>query len=120
LPVDSVLKRILSGILQQVASAYDLVCGTGTTVLMLAGKGIRMYAVDLSPQMCRMTREKVKRARLTLHVIGVDMRSFRLPQAVDLSHANMTRAQSRSAARRPEDGGEGRGAGAAARLPLLF
>ena len=77
-------ERILSGILPQAASACDLACGTGTTALMLAREGIKMYAVDLSPQMCRIVREKSRRAHLTVRVIRGDMRSFRLPQAVDL------------------------------------
>jgi SAM-dependent methyltransferase len=43
-----------------------------------------MYAVDLSLLMCRLAREKADRARLPLRVFRADMRSFRLPQAVDL------------------------------------
>jgi SAM-dependent methyltransferase len=43
-----------------------------------------MYAVDLSPTMCRLAREKANRAHLPLRVIRADMRSFRLPEQVDL------------------------------------
>jgi SAM-dependent methyltransferase len=51
---------------------------------MLVRKRIRMYAVDLSPMMCRLARDEAKRARLPLRVIRADMRNFRLPESVDL------------------------------------
>ena len=72
------------GILPHVETACDLACGTGTTALILARKGINMYAVDLSPLMCRIAREKAGRARLPVRVLRADMRSFRLPESVDL------------------------------------
>jgi SAM-dependent methyltransferase len=50
----------------------------------MARAGIRMFAVDLSPVMCRMAREKARRAGLPVRVLCADMRSFRLPGAVDL------------------------------------
>jgi len=83
-PIDAARQRVLGPILPHVETACDLACGTGTTALMLARKGIKMYAVDLSPLMCRLAREKAARARLPLRVLRADMRSFRLPQAVDL------------------------------------
>ena len=57
---------------------------TGTTALILARKGIKVYATDLSPLMCRLAREKAARARLPVHVLRADMRSFRLPEPVNL------------------------------------
>lgn len=83
-PLDSARERILQRVLPVIRSACDLACGTGTTALMLARRGIRVYAVDLSPQMCRLTREKLQRAKLPARVIHADMRSFRLPQPIDL------------------------------------
>lgn len=77
-------RHILRGILPQVESACDLCCGTGTTALLLAHRGIRMYGVDLSPIMCRLARDKARRQRLPLHVVRSDMRDFRLPEPVDL------------------------------------
>lgn len=77
-------ERVLGPILPRIQSACDLACGTGTTAIMLAGRGIKMYGVDLSPAMCRMAREKVKRARMEIPIIRADMRSFRLPERVDL------------------------------------
>jgi len=83
-PIDAARERVLDRILPDVETACDLACGTGTTALILARKGINMYAVDLSPLMCRLARAKAARARLPVHVLQDDMRSFRLPEAVDL------------------------------------
>lgn len=83
-PIDVARLRVVGPILAQVSSACDLACGTGTTALALARQGIRMFAVDVSPIMCRLAREKARRADLSLHVICADMRKFRLPEAVDL------------------------------------
>lgn len=77
-------RMVLGDILPRVESACDLACGTGTTALRLARRGIRMCGVDLSPTMCRLAREKARRLRLPLTVIHADMRDFRLPQPVDL------------------------------------
>jgi SAM-dependent methyltransferase len=77
-------QRLLGPILPRLESACDLACGTGTTALTLAGKGIKMFAVDLSPVMCRLAREKARRARLPLCVLKADMRAFRLPEPVGL------------------------------------
>lgn len=84
LPADKARERLLSRILPSVETACDLACGTGTTALILARKGIATYAVDLSPAMCRLAREKAGRAGLPLRVLLADMRSFRLPTTVDL------------------------------------
>jgi len=83
-PLDAARERVLSGILPGVAIACDVACGTGITALILARRGIRVYGVDLSPHMCRLAREKARRARLPLRVLKADMRSFRLPERVDL------------------------------------
>lgn len=77
-------QRVLGPILPRVERACDLACGTGTTALQLARKGIAMYGVDLSPLMCRLAREKARRLRLPLRVLRGDMRDFRLPEPVDL------------------------------------
>ena len=81
---DAARSTILGGILPQVESACDLCCGTGTTALALARKGISMCGVDLSPAMCRLARRKAAQARLPLPVIQADMRAFRLAEPVGL------------------------------------
>jgi SAM-dependent methyltransferase len=83
-------RKILGKILPRVRSVCDLGCGTGTTAIELARRGRKVYALDLSPTMCRLAREKVRRAELPVKVICADMRDFRLrrrggaPEQVDL------------------------------------
>lgn len=71
-------------LLKHVKSGCDLACGTGTTAIELAQKGVKMYGVDLSPGMCRASRAKVKRAGADVTILDADMRTFRLPEPVDL------------------------------------
>jgi SAM-dependent methyltransferase len=77
-------EKLLGEILPQVRSACDLACGTGTTALEFARRGIKVFAVDLSPTMCGLTREKARRAGAPVIVIRGDMRAFRLPEKVEL------------------------------------
>ncbi|MEO7651941.1 MAG: class I SAM-dependent methyltransferase [Bryobacteraceae bacterium] len=77
-------EHILGPILSNVESACDLCCGTGGTAVELARRGIKTFAVDLSPDMCRLTREKSRLAQLPIKVLRADMRDFQLPQPVDL------------------------------------
>ncbi|MDA2913298.1 class I SAM-dependent methyltransferase [Acidobacteriia bacterium AH_259_A11_L15] len=77
-------QKILRRILPKVRTVCELGCGTGETSLDFARRGRKVYAVDLSPTMCRLTRQKARRARLPVRVLCADMRSFRLPKAVDL------------------------------------
>jgi SAM-dependent methyltransferase len=83
-PMQRARTEILREILPEVKCACDLACGTGVTAVALAGSGIKTFAVDLSPDMCRLTREKAVREQLPVEVIEADMRSFRLPHPVDL------------------------------------
>ena len=83
-PFDEARRAIVHPLLEDLASACDLACGTGTTALEFAQRGLLTYAVDLSPEMLRQARAKARRARLPVRVIPGDMRAFRLPQPVDL------------------------------------
>jgi len=83
-PLDAARERVLGRILPRVQTACDLACGTGTTALFMAQSGIRMYAVDQSPLMCRAAREKAGRAGVAVRVLRGDMRDFRIPEFVDL------------------------------------
>lgn len=83
-PLERARQRLLEPLLAGVHVACDLGCGTGATALELARRGIRVYAVDLSPAMCGILREKARRAGLRVHVLCADMRSFALPEPVDL------------------------------------
>jgi|SRR5579862_334784 len=84
IPLDSARQRLLRRILPGVKTACDLACGTGNTAISLAKKGIRTYAADLSPYMCRLAREKAGDANVHVAVLEADMRSFRLAERVDL------------------------------------
>jgi SAM-dependent methyltransferase len=77
-------QAVLGSILPRVQSACDLACGSGTTAVHLAKNGIRIIAVDNSPRMCRLTREKARREGVAIRVLRADMRIFRLPERVDL------------------------------------
>lgn len=77
-------RRILGAILRHARSVCDLACGTGETALDFARRGRRVFAVDLSPALCRITRAKARRQKLRVRVFCADMRSFRLPEPVDL------------------------------------
>jgi SAM-dependent methyltransferase len=81
---DAAREVIVGPILRRANSACDLGCGTGTTALLFASRGLKTFAVDLSPEMCRAARRKAREARLPLKVVQADMRDFRLPQRVDL------------------------------------
>ena len=83
-PMDRAREQLLRRIIPKVETACDLACGTGTTAIAIARQGIKMYGVDLSPLMCRMAREKVVRSGLPIRILRADMRTFRLPEPVDL------------------------------------
>ncbi len=82
--LEAARRAALGPVMPHVKSACDLACGTGTFALAMARRGVRTYAVDLSPVMCRIAREKTRRAAVAIHVIQADMRRFRLPETVDL------------------------------------
>ncbi|MGH9863729.1 MAG: class I SAM-dependent methyltransferase, partial [Candidatus Acidiferrales bacterium] len=77
-------KKILGHILPRVRSVCDLGCGMGSTALELARRGLHVYGVDLSREMCRRARAEVAQARVPVRIICADMRSFRLPEQVDV------------------------------------
>ena len=77
-------RRILGRRLERFASACDLGCGTGETALEFARRGLRVFAVDNSPTLCRIAREKARRKGLAVRVLCADVRRFRLPEPVDL------------------------------------
>lgn len=83
-PMSRIRPVVLGEILKRTSVACDLACGTGTTAVELAQRGIRMYAVDASAPMCRLARLKAREAGVRVKVLHGDMRSFRLPETVDL------------------------------------
>jgi SAM-dependent methyltransferase len=83
-PYESARKTILEPLLPRVGSACDLCCGTGALALQFAAAGISTFAVDLSPEMCRIARTKARASELPVRVLHADMREFTLPAQVDL------------------------------------
>jgi SAM-dependent methyltransferase len=81
---ESARQAVMGSILPRVQSACDLACGSGTTAVSMAKSGIRTFAVDNSPKMCGLAREKARRAGLAIQVLKADMRNFHLPEQVDL------------------------------------
>lgn len=77
-------REILREIFPTVQSVCDLACGTGSTAIAMRRRGIKVFTVDLSPTMCRLARLKARRAGAHIRVIRGDMRTFRLPERVDL------------------------------------
>lgn len=77
-------RRLLAPVLAQVRQVCDLGCGSGETAMEFARRGLKVFALDFSREMCRMTREKARAERLDVTVARADMRTFRLPVQVDL------------------------------------
>ena len=65
-------------------SVLDLACGTGTLALAFAQRGWRVYGVDASAAMLEQARRKADQLGLTVLFSQQDMRSFVLPERVDL------------------------------------
>jgi len=63
----------------------DLACGTGNTSLPFARRGHTVVGVDRSPAMLAVARTKAADEGLPVEFIEGDMRSFTLPQPVDLA-----------------------------------
>lgn len=77
-------EQALGQMLPRIRSACDLCCGTGATAIELSGPERVVFAVDASADMCRIARQKARRQGASVRVIRADMRTFRLPEPVDL------------------------------------
>lgn len=75
---------ILGGILPNAKTVCDLGCGTGHTAINIAKQTDKVFALDASSTMCRITRAKAKKANVRVSVIHADMRSFQLPEPADI------------------------------------
>lgn len=62
----------------------DLACGTGTLALKMARRRWRVWGIDGSEGMISRAREKCRAAKLTATFLRQDMRSFQIPEAVQL------------------------------------
>ena len=75
-PFESARKRIVDPLLPRIESACDLGCGTGTFAVLLARRGIVTFAVDLSPDMCRLARERRGGRAVSVKVIEQTCETF--------------------------------------------
>jgi SAM-dependent methyltransferase len=76
--------RLVRKALPNLRSVCELGCGTGRTAIEFARQGARVYGVDLSASMLKTARKKIRKAGLNVRLIQADMRTFRLPEPVDL------------------------------------
>jgi len=76
-------QKLLGPVLKYSKTICDLGCGTGSNSVEFARRGLKVYSLDLSADMCRATREKARKKRVEVWVKQADMREFRLPQPVD-------------------------------------
>ncbi len=82
-----ILPRLLSTIRDarlRPTTVLDLACGTGSLARMLARRGWNVWGVDASEGMINVARSKQYQARSSVRFLRADMRSFRLPEKVDL------------------------------------
>jgi ubiquinone/menaquinone biosynthesis C-methylase UbiE len=80
---DPIRQALLGETLANATVVCDLACGTGKTAIMLAQRGIRTYAVDISSTMCSLARRNAKKSKSSIRVMQADMRTFCLPEKVD-------------------------------------
>ena len=66
-------------------TAVDLACGTGSVALLLAQKGLRVTAVDLSEEMLCVAAQKAQMLDNPPRFVCQNLRELRLPRAVDLA-----------------------------------
>lgn len=77
-------EEILGSRLRELESACDLACGSGATAIDLARRGLVVHAVDNSPEFLRTVRARARQAGVRVRLHRADMRTFRLPEPVDL------------------------------------
>jgi SAM-dependent methyltransferase len=63
----------------------DLCCGPGRHSLQFAQNGFRVTAVDRSPFLLNIARERASQAALSIEWVQADMREFTRPEAFDLA-----------------------------------
>ena len=66
-------------------TAVDLACGTGSVALLLAKKGLRVTAVDLSEEMLCIAAQKAQDLENPPQFVCQPLQQLRLPRGVDLA-----------------------------------
>ena len=76
---------ILADILPSAKTVCDVGCGTGHTAISIAKQATtKIFAVDVSSEMCKQARANAKKADVRISVMQADMRNFQLPEPADL------------------------------------
>ena len=76
--------KMLAATLRRARTVCDLACGSGETAVDLARGGRVVHAVDSSAIFLRAVRAKAASAGVRVGTHRADLRSFRLPERVDL------------------------------------
>ncbi len=66
-------------------TAVDLACGTGSVALLLAEKGMKVTAVDISEEMLSVAAQKAQNLSHPPQFVCQPLERLRLPRAVDLA-----------------------------------
>ena len=61
---------------QRPKTALDLACGTGSTTIPLARRGLKMSGLDLSSPMLQIAEEKKQKKSWRLHLISLPKYAF--------------------------------------------
>ena len=69
----------------QPRTAADLACGTGSVALLLAQKGLRVTAVDMSWEMLTVAQQKAQEADVAVQFVCQPLQQLHLPVGVDLA-----------------------------------
>lgn len=77
--------RILENEKIEPRTAVDLACGTGSVALLLAKKGLRVTAVDMSEEMLCVAAQKAQEAETALRFVCQRLEKLHLPRGVDLA-----------------------------------
>lgn len=71
--------------LENISSMAELGCGPGQYCRQFARQSVKSYGLDLSDEMVAYASAACEKEKLDCHLIHGDMRSFKLPQVVDLA-----------------------------------
>lgn len=66
-------------------TAVDLACGTGSVAVLLAERGLRVTAVDMSEEMLCVAAQKAQKLEFPPQYVCQKLQELRLPRGVDLA-----------------------------------
>ncbi len=79
------------GALRRDFTFFDVACGTGNYTIKVAPKVSKVYALDISPSMLSILKNKIKEANLhNIEVIEADWRKYKPEKTFDTVFVSMT------------------------------